>query len=196
MNQKNRKQIYTLTLCGLMSALAVVLVMLIHFPLFPAVPFLEYDLGDIPLFLLSALCGPWYALAATAVTCVVQGVTVSASSGWVGIVMHFFSTGSFILVQSLILHRLQCFSKTKDLTQITRCRLWTSTVGGILAMVGAMALWNLLFTPFFMKMPYAAFWPYYPWILLFNFIKAAVNGLLFALLYVAMTPILKRMHLR
>ncbi len=192
---KQKKRIYALTLCGVMSALAVVLVMLIRFPIFPAVPFLEYDAGDIPLFFLSAICGPGYGLCATAATCVIQGVTVSAGSGWVGIVMHFFATGSFVLVQSLILHRLSFSRHADPLPPPSRVRRISATVGGILAMVCAMALWNLLFTPFFMKMPYADFWPYYPWILLFNLIKAGVNGILFALLYEAITPILKKMRL-
>ncbi len=195
MNQKNRKKIYTLTLCGLMSALAVVLVMLIRFPLFPAVPFLEYDAGDIPLFFISAICGPWYGLCATVVTCVVQGLTVSAKSGWVGIVMHFFATGSFVFAQGLVLHRWNCFRTKTAYPETTRTRRITSTVAGVAAMTFAMALWNLLFTPFYMGMAFSDFLSYYPWILLFNLIKAGVNGFLFALLYEMIAPILKKMHL-
>ena len=40
---------------GAMVALSVALVYLIHFPIFPAVAFLEYDPGDIPV-LIAAFC--------------------------------------------------------------------------------------------------------------------------------------------
>ena len=41
----------------------------------------------------------------TAAVCVVQGITVSAQSGIIGIVMHFLATGSLVLVAGLIYKR-------------------------------------------------------------------------------------------
>ena len=40
-----------LTTLAMLAALAIVLVALIHFPLVPAAPFLEYDPADIPIFI-------------------------------------------------------------------------------------------------------------------------------------------------
>ena len=98
----SHSSLFTLTASAMLCALAVVLVYLIHFPLLPAAPFLEYDPADVPIFFASILFGPWWALAMTAVTAVVQGLTVSAQSGVIGIVMHFVATGSFAVVSGLI----------------------------------------------------------------------------------------------
>ena len=43
---------------AMLVALAVVLVMLIHFPIFPAVAFLEYDPADIPILIGAFAFGP------------------------------------------------------------------------------------------------------------------------------------------
>ena len=87
-----------LTTLAMLAALTIVLVALIHFPLVPAAPFLEYDPADIPIFIGTFLFGPAAGLALTAVVCVIQGVTVSAASGPIGIIMHFLATGTFVLL--------------------------------------------------------------------------------------------------
>ena len=56
-----------LTTLAMLAALAIVLVALIHFPLVPAAPFLEYDPADIPIFIGTFLFGPAAGLALTAV---------------------------------------------------------------------------------------------------------------------------------
>ena len=65
---------------GAMVAISVVLVYLIHFPIFPAVAFLEYDPADIPILIGTFAFGPVVGLILTVVTSVVQGLTVSASN--------------------------------------------------------------------------------------------------------------------
>jgi riboflavin transporter FmnP len=104
--------------------------------------------------------------------------------------MHVLATGSYILAQSAVLHRLR---KQKEQSWFavrpTAARRWCSVLAGTLAMLVAMALWNLLFTPYFMGVSYQVLWSVYPFILLFNLIKAALNGTLAALLYEACAPI-------
>ena len=56
-----------LTTLAMLAALAIVLVALIHFPLVPAAPFLEYDPADIPIFIGTFLFGPAAGLALSAV---------------------------------------------------------------------------------------------------------------------------------
>ena len=92
---------------SLLCAISVVLVYFVHFPLIPSAPFLEYDPADISLILIGLSYGTGWGLAATVVVSVIQGITVSAGSGWIGIVMHIISTGTFVLTVSLI------HSKTK-----------------------------------------------------------------------------------
>ena len=43
---------------GAMVAISVALVYLIHFPIFPAVAFLEYDPADIPILIGTFVFGP------------------------------------------------------------------------------------------------------------------------------------------
>ena len=74
------------------------LVAVIHFPLIPAAAFLEYDPADIPILICAFAYGPLAGLLLTVVVCFIQGFTVSAQSGIIGIVMHIFATGCCVLV--------------------------------------------------------------------------------------------------
>ena len=47
MNEKVRK----LVTMAMLAALSIVLVYVIHFPIFPAASFLEYDPADIPILI-------------------------------------------------------------------------------------------------------------------------------------------------
>ena len=77
-----------LTTMGMMAAISVVLVYLVHFPIFPVAPYLEYDPADIPIFICTFLYGPGAGFLLTVLASTIQGVTVSAASGWVGVLMH------------------------------------------------------------------------------------------------------------
>ncbi|WP_242844343.1 ECF transporter S component [Candidatus Soleaferrea massiliensis] len=158
---------------ALMAAMSIMLLYLIRFPIFPAAPFLEYDPANIPIFIATYLYGPFSGLAVTAVTCLIQGFTVSSSSGVIGILMHFFATGSFVLVAGFL------FRKHKN-----GRRLVFASVSGALAIVGMMVLWNLVFTPLFMGTPVeAVLQMLVPVIIPFNLIKAGVNVLIAAFVY-------------
>ena len=50
-------------------------------------------------------------------------------------------------------------------------------------MTVTMALWNMLFTPFFMGVGLADLMPLLPLIILFNVVKAALNSVVALLLY-------------
>lgn len=170
-----------LSISGMMVAISVVLIWLIHFPVFPAAPFLEYDPADIPVIIGTLMFGPWVGLLITAVTCLVQGLTVSAGSGIIGIVMHFFATGALVLVLGLIYNR-----------KPGRIRLGVAMVCGVLAMTVSMVIWNIIFTPIFMGVPMnAVLEMIVPIIIPFNLIKAGVNSViaitLFGLLKQAIT---------
>lgn len=119
------------------AAMATVLTLFVHFPIFPAAPFLEYDMGDVPLFFAAVLLGPWTGLAVTLVACVIQGLTVSAGSGVLGIVMHFIATGSFVLCAGLI-------TRKKKMQ-----RLVPALALGTLTQVLVMIPLNLIITPAF-----------------------------------------------
>lgn len=77
---------------GMLVAISIVLVYIIHVPIFPAVPFLEYDPADIPILIGTFAFGPVAGFILTFVTSVIQGLTVSSGSGIYGIIMHIIAT--------------------------------------------------------------------------------------------------------
>ena len=93
-NMNGQSSTVKLAKMGMLVAISIVLVYFIHFPLIPAVPFLEYDPADIPIMMGAFAFGPWAGLLITVVTSLVQGFTVSAGSGVYGIIMHIIATGT------------------------------------------------------------------------------------------------------
>jgi riboflavin transporter FmnP len=172
-NSLNRqKNTVKLAKMGMLVAIAIVLVSFIHFPIFPAAPFLEYDPADVPIIIGTFAFGPLAGLLLTVVTSVVQGVTVSAASGIYGILMHIIATGAFVIVAGLIYKR----SKTRKSAVI-------ALICGILAMTLVMIPANLLVTPYFLGMPREAIYPLLPVIIAFNLTKATINALITFVLY-------------
>src|SRR5512137_640706 len=90
-NHFNTRQLTTL---AMLAALSIILVWLVRFPIFPAAPYLEYDPADIPILIGTFVFGPFAGLLLTAVTSLIQGMTVSSSSGFYGIIMHMAATGT------------------------------------------------------------------------------------------------------
>lgn len=80
-NTAGRARTLKVTTLGMLAAVAIVLVAVIHLPILPAAPFLEYDPADIPILIGTFLYGPWTGLALTVVVSLLQGITVSAASG-------------------------------------------------------------------------------------------------------------------
>ncbi|MBQ4100811.1 MAG: ECF transporter S component [Oscillospiraceae bacterium] len=174
-----------LTTLAMLAAISIILVYLIHFPIFPSAAFLEYDPADIPIFIGTLMFGPWAGLILTVVASIIQGITVSAGSGVIGIIMHTLSTGSFVLVAGLI------YSRKKTLP-----RAIVALAAGVLVMTTIMVLWNIIFTPIFMGAPRQVVLDMlFPVILPFNFIKAGVNGLITGVIYVSLSAILKKSKL-
>ena len=155
-----------LTLLGLLCAVSIALVYFIHFPIFPAAMYLEYDPADIPIFIGTFLCGPAAGLLLTIVTAAIQGLTVSAASGFIGVIMHIIATGSFVIVFGLITRKNKSFLR--------------SVIGlavGVVTMTAMMLLWNIIVTPLYLGAPLdAVVQILVPIILPFNLIKAGING--------------------
>ena len=177
-------QIRKLTTMAMLVALSIVLVSIVHFPLFPAAPFLEYDPADIPIFVGTFLFGPAAGLVLTLITCVIQGMTVSAASGVIGIVMHFFATGSFVLVAGV-------FYRGKK----SRAGAIGALVCGVFTWTIVMALWNLVFTPLFMGTPVnVVLAMLVPVIIPFNLLKAGINALITYFVYKPISRIIAPNH--
>ena len=168
-----RENLFRLVKLALLAALSIVLVMLVRFPIIPAAPYLEYDMADVPILVAALLYGPWSGILLTFVVSVLQGITVSAASGWVGIAMHFFATSAFVLAAGCI-YRIR---KTFPFAIGGLC-------AGVLLMTTIMIPLNLIFTVYFNGVPAdvvkGMIWPV---IVPFNLIKAGANATLTVLLF-------------
>jgi riboflavin transporter FmnP len=156
-----------LTAISMLCAVAVGLVVLIRVSIFPMVSFLEYDPGDIPILFGTLTFGPVAGLLMTLVVSVIQGVTVSASSGPIGIVMHILATGSMVVAIALVQRVLHG----------KKGSMYIAGIAGIVAMTAVMTLFNLFFTPIFMKVPRSVVINLLGYIIAFNVIKAGINTL-------------------
>ena len=169
MNEKTRK----LTIMAMLVAISVVLVYLIHFPIFPAAPFLEYDPADIPILIGTFAYGPLAGILLTVVTSVIQGVTVSSGSGLYGIIMHIIATSTIVLVAGSIYR-----------VKHTRAGAAIGLVLGTICWGIVMCIANHFITPLFTGMPTEAVDAMIlPVILPFNLIKAGANSLITFLVY-------------
>ena len=166
---------------GAMVAISVALVYLIHFPIFPAVAFLEYDPADIPILIGTFAFGPLAGIVLTVVTSVIQGLTVSAASGLYGILMHVIATGVLVIVSGVIYR----YKKTRGMAVV-------SLLCGMAAMAVVMMGANMVITPIFMGVPADAVWSLMPFIVGFNMIKAGINGGVTFILYKRIANFLRK----
>lgn len=169
MNARTKK----LCVMAMLVALSVVMVAFIHFPIFPAMPFLEYDPADIPILIGAFAYGPVAGIVLTIVASVIQGFTVSAQSGLYGIIMHIIATSTLVLVASGI-YRIKH----------TRVGAVIGLVCGTLAMASIMMVANHFITPYFMGVPVEVVdGMLVPFIMPFNLIKAGANSIVTFVVY-------------
>ena len=172
--------IRTLVILAIFSALAVVLVYIIHVPIFPAVPFLEYDPADVPILMAGFLFGPLPGLTVTLTAAVVQAFTVSAQNGLYGLIMHLLASGALVASSSLYYRRHRTLKGAVGALLL-----------GCLSMTVIMIPANLFVTPYFMGAPVQMVIDVLPFIILFNLIKSAGNSLLTFFLYKRVGGLLK-----
>lgn len=183
MKSERSASVKKLAVMAMLVALSVVLVSLVHFPLFAPVAFLEYDPADIPILIGTFAYGPLAGLVLTAVASLIQGFTVSAQSGVMGIAMHIFATSTLVLVAGSI-YKLRH----------TRSGAVLGLLCGTLAMTAAMMAFNHFLTPYFVTpdlsdaAAVAANRAYVdsllvPFIAPFNLIKAGANSVITFLVY-------------
>lgn len=166
---------------AMLVAVSIALVAIIHLPIIPAVPFLEYDPADIPILIGAFAFGPGAGVLLTVVTSLIQGFTVSAGSGPYGIIMHIIATSTLTLVAGGIYSR----NKSKKSALI-------GIICGTIAMAVVMFFANLVITPLFTGWPRAAVMELMPFIILFNILKAGINGIVTFVVYKRISPFLHR----
>jgi riboflavin transporter FmnP len=166
---------------GVLAALSIVLMMLIHFPIIPAAAFLEYEPADVPILIGGFLFGPLAGFIITVVVALIQAFTVSAASGWVGFVMHVIATGTLVMVSSFIYKHLHTFKGAI-----------AALAAGALCMTLVMIPSNLFFSVRFFNIPYDTVkGMLLTAIIPFNLIKAVINSVIVILVYKSAGKVLR-----
>jgi len=172
---------------GVLAAVSIVLVAIIHFPIVPAASFLEYDPADVPILLGTFALGPFAGFVLTAIVAVIQGLTVSAASSWYGIIMHLLATGLYVIVAGNV------YKKKK-----TKRNAIKALALGTLSMVAIMVPANIFLTPIYMDVLLGIpngkdiVMGLLPSIVLFNVIKAGLNSVITFFVYKRISPILHK----
>lgn len=179
-----KKETRLLVHMGMLTGLSLLLVYFIHFPVFPSASFLEYDMADVPILIGTFLYGPLCGLLLTGAVSVLQWLLISPQSGFIGCLMHFIATGSFVLAAGYIYKALH-----------TRKGAFLGLFAGALSMVLMMIPLNLVFTVHFMGVPrQAVVNMLLPIIIPFNAIKAGANGIITLIMYKTMARVLRLEH--
>lgn len=171
-NVSNKEKIRRITVTAVLSALSIVLMATVRFPLFPSAAFYEMEFSDIPILVCSGLFGPVYALISLFTVCLIQAITVSSASGIIGFLMHFLSSGFMVLV--IWLYRKKVPGKKGIIL---------SSLAGITVMTFVMVPMNMLMVRVFLNIDMVAFLNSYMLVCVgFNVIKSAINITVFNLI--------------
>ena len=175
--KKIRTDVVALVQMGMLAAIAVVLVMLIHFPIIPAVSFIEYDMADVPVLIGTLLYGPIPGLLILLVASLVQAFILGIN-GWVGFVMHFVASGAMVLLVGIL------YDRKPSLTGMAL---------GSLARTLVMIPLNLILTVHAFGVPHDVVMSLMlPGIIPMNLIIAVTNCILAGLLFKALAPFLQK----
>ncbi len=178
---KKTKVIRT-AIMAMLTALSIVSLYVIRLPLIPAAPFLEYDAADIPVLIGAMMLGPVSGIVTLLAVCLIQALTVSASSGWIGFVMHFIASSVLVLTASLIYKKKQ-----------TTASLVVGLVIGSIAMTAVMIPLNLVFTGIFLGAGVeTVVGMLMPAIIPFNLLKAGINSVVTFAVFTPIKSILKK----
>lgn len=166
---------------ALLSAISILLMLAIRFPVIPTAPFLEYEPGDVSILIGTFIYGPGAGFLITVVVSVIQAFTVSAGSGWIGAVMHIISTGTMVIIAGNIYKRIHTFNGAL-----------VSLLAGTIAMVLIMIPLNLFFTTIFLGVPMEVVKSMIiPVIVPFNLFKGIANSVLTILVYKSVAKALR-----
>ncbi len=178
MNLKN--PILKVSVSGVLAALSLVAIIFIRIPIFPAAPFLVYDMADIPILLGTLLLGPLAGEAILLIVCLIQAFFLGGD-GIIGFCMHFIASSAMVLVMGLINKYKQSFLS-----------LCVSAAAAILAMTVVMIPVSYIFYPLYNIPVQAVSDMLWPIIIPFNLIKSGANSILSVIIYLAVKPVANR----
>lgn len=168
---------------AVLAAFATVL-LLIEFPLLPAVPHLKFNISDVPALIASFMYGP------------VTGVVVSSVKVGLGLLIRGTSTAFVGDISNLISGAVYCLG-AGVIYKLKRTKLGAllGCIVGSIFFVAAMWISNQFFLlPMFGIKDHAAIMTMLWWTLLFNVIKCAATVLVTFLLYKATHKLFDRLR--
>ena len=172
-----------MVIIAILSAMAVVSNILLHFPLVPAVPFMMYDPKDIIIVIGGFIFGPLIAFGISAITSVVE--IFYHGGNYIDIFMNIISTCAFACTASFIYKKM----KNKKGAII-------GLASGIIFSCAIMLLWNYIVTPVYYELPREVVVDLMlPGILPFNLLKNSLNAAVALLLYKPVVTILRSSNL-
>lgn len=161
MSQQTRK----LTTIAMLSAVAAVLITLVHFPLFPSAAFLQYDPADVAILIGGFAYGPVAGVIITVLASFIEAF-ILGQDGVYGFLMHVIASGAMVTVAAVVYR----FRHTR--------------MGGLIALAAGtltrgliMMPANHFITPYFMGAPTAVVDAMLlPTILPFNLLVGIINS--------------------
>lgn len=179
MNMTTKK----ITTLGMLCALAVIVNLLIHFPLIPSVEFLSYDAKDVIIVIGGFIYGPGSAFIMSVITSLLE--IMYRGGNLLDVLMNVTSTCTFACVAAWIYKR-----------DHTREGAFIGLGAGIVCCVLSMLLWNYIVTPIYFGMPREAVVSILiPGILPFNLLKCGLNTGLTLFLYKPIVGVFRRTSL-
>ncbi|MFR2885001.1 MAG: ECF transporter S component, partial [Merdibacter sp.] len=179
MNMTTKK----ITTLGMLCALAVIVNLLIHFPLIPSVEFLSYDAKDVIIVIGGFIYGPGSAFIMSVITSLLE--IMYRGGNLLDVLMNVISTCTFTCVAAWIYKR-----------DHTREGAFIGLGAGIVCCVLSMLLWNYIVTPIYFGMPREAVVSILiPGILPFNLLKCGLNTGLTLFLYKPIVGVFRRTSL-
>ena len=179
MNMTTKK----ITTLGMLCGLAVIVNLLIHFPLIPSVEFLSYDAKDVIIVIGGFIYGAGSAFIMSVITSLLE--IMYRGGNLLDVLMNVISTCTFACVAARIYKR-----------DHTRKGAFLGLGIGTVCSVLSMLLWNYIVTPIYFGMPREAVVSILiPGILPFNLLKCGLNTGLTLFLYKPIVGVFRRTSL-
>lgn len=167
---------------AMLAAISIALVLMLRVPIFPAAPFLEYDMADVPVLLGAFTLGPAAGLTVLFVVSAIQAFLLGGN-GIIGLIMHFVASGAMVLVAALVYR-----AGGKNTISLI-----LGLVLGALTRVALMIPLNLVFIPILFGAPREYVLSLVvPVIIPFNLIVGGLNCSIFFLLFKSLRFFLER----
>lgn len=180
-SKKSRMDTRKMVTLALMAALAYMVMLIIKFPVMPAVPFLKYEPKDVIITISGFMFGPLASLVTSAVVSLIEMVTVS-DTGPIGALMNFIGTSAFACTAAIIYKKFHTIKGAF-------AGLCISTI----LMTAVMLAWNYLITPLYMGMPREAVAEMLlPYFMPFNLLKGVLNSALTMLIYKPLSNVMRK----